>query len=75
MSRRKIAGVIPGDYRKAYERGWAYSYQSQHPTLDHGDARHEPDAWYDGYLDLACGREKWHCFFCRREGGCEEHRW
>lgn len=56
------------EYRKAYNRGWNYSL---HGTggLDHGDSRNEPDAWYDGYLDMAAGRHKWHYVVCVHEGG------
>lgn len=63
------------EYRRDYNRGWRYSSTSLDPTLDHGDARGEPDAWYDGYLDAAAGREKWHTFSCRLAGGCDEHKW
>ena len=57
------------EYRKAYERGWKST------NLEAGDARNEPEAWYDGYVDAAAGREKWHTYHCRQAGGCEEHEW
>jgi hypothetical protein len=57
------------DYRKAYNAGWRYS-QNGANGLDHGDAIGAPDAWYDGYLDLAAGREKWHQLHCT---GCPDH--
>lgn len=57
------------EYRRWYERGWRYSSRGT-ATLDHGDAIGAPDAWYDGYLDLAGGREKWHLATC---SGCPEH--
>ena len=51
------------DYRKAYNRGWA-SGQRGIGGLDRADDRGEPEAWYDGYLDAAAGREKWHLLNC-----------
>ncbi len=56
-------------YRKAYERGWrasaryamSSSYQVFSP-LERADMRGEPAAWYDGYLDMAAGRPKWHSY-------------
>lgn len=60
-------------YRKDYNAGWRYS-QRESATLDHGDAINAPDAWYDGYMDLAVGREKWHYLNCtahhNNPGGC-----
>lgn len=50
-------------YRADYERGWRYS-QRETATLDHLDAKRAPDAEYDGYIDFACGREKWHLPNC-----------
>lgn len=55
------------EYRAAYEKGWRYSARPT-ATLDHGDAIRAPDAWYDGYLDLAGGREKWHRLHCDNHG-------
>ena len=46
-------------YKKHYNRGWRSS-AGPYASLDRGDSNNEPDAWYDGYLDLACGRAKWH---------------
>lgn len=61
------------EYRKAYKRGWA-SAQRGIGGLDRADARNEVDAWYDGYLDAAAGREKWHLRDCEahhnNDGGC-----
>lgn len=39
-------------------------------ALDRADQRGEPEAWYDGYLDAAAGREKWHLRDC---DGCPDH--
>jgi hypothetical protein len=58
------------EYRRWYERGWRYSSTSPNATLEHGDRMNAPDAWYDGYLDAAAGREKWHLANCH---GCEDH--
>lgn len=65
---------VPPDplYRRQYDAGWRYS-GSETATLDHGDAINAPDPWYDGYLDLATGRDKWHYFYCTAHynaGGC-----
>jgi hypothetical protein len=61
-------GVDP-EYRKHYNRGW------KSRNLEGGDARNEPESWYDGYFDNAAGREKFHTYHCRRNGGCFEHKW
>lgn len=45
-------------YRRWYTKGWAYSHRGT-ATLDHGDSMGYPDAWYDGYMDYAVGRDKW----------------
>lgn len=57
------------DYdRASYNRGYVST------NLEGGDARGEPDAWYDGFMDLACGRRKWHRPLCENHhngpGGC-----
>ena len=63
------------EYRAAYEHGWRYSARPT-ATLDHGDARGEPQPWYDGYLDRAASRDKWHILNCPNHGTspgtCEE---
>lgn len=51
------------EYRRDYERGWRYS-DRETATLDHLDAKGASVAEYDGYLDKACGREKWHLRDC-----------
>jgi hypothetical protein len=56
-------------YRSRYERGWRYSGRAG-ATLDHLDATRAPEAAYDGYLDRAAGREKWHLAWCT---GCPDH--
>jgi hypothetical protein len=60
---------IPEDYRAAYERGWRYSARPG-ATLEHLDDTRAPEATYDGYLDYAAGREKWHLARC---ADCPEH--
>lgn len=68
-------------YRKAYRLGWAASGRAS--DLDGAESRyirrHQPtaqelEAWTDGWLDYAAGREKWHLLYCERhdngEGGC-----
>jgi hypothetical protein len=60
---------MDADYKHWYAKGWRYSV-SPTATLDHLDAIRAPDAMYDGYLDRAAGREKWHLPNCH---GCAEH--
>jgi hypothetical protein len=67
----KVIDLSP-EYKRWYNKGWRYSSSSA-ATLDHGDSIGAPDAWYDGYLDLAAGREKWHLAHCQTNGGCPEH--
>jgi hypothetical protein len=63
-------------YRQQYTRGWRASQRGARGTLDRADERGEPPAWYDGYLDYASGREKWHLPLCREHRiPCGEHRW
>lgn len=47
---------------KDYNRGWAASARGSETALDRADMRNECSEWYDGYMDLACGRPK---FFLR----------
>jgi hypothetical protein len=56
-------------YRHWYNRGWRYALTPT-ATLEHGDNINAPGAWYDGYLDQAAGRDKWHLATC---AGCPEH--
>jgi hypothetical protein len=57
------------EYRKDYRKGWRYS-GSEGATLDHADAIRASDAWVDGYLDLAAGRQKWHRLNCPDHEKC-----
>lgn len=64
------------EYRKHYNRGWRTSTTTTTGSpLDNADGRlhrdadgnwqrGEYDAWYDGYMDAAAGREKWHLPNC-----------
>lgn len=60
----------------SYQRGWRTSVSGADMALDRADERREVDEWYDGYLDAAASREKWHLRYCgdnthhNREGGC-----
>lgn len=68
---RAMLRALSGEYKRWYNKGWRYSGSgSGSVSLDYGDAMNAPDAWYDGYLDMGAGREKWHLAFCR---GCPEH--
>lgn len=72
MITRQELSTLDAEYKRWYTKGWRYSgSDSDSVSLEHGDAMNAPDAWYDGYLDYAAGREKWHLPFCR---GCPEHR-
>ena len=57
-------------YKADYERGWRYSSTSPNPTLDHLDAKGARDAEYDGYLDAAASRAKWHLLHCPDHDRC-----
>lgn len=74
MTTRVHKPPTDSEYRRWYERGWRYSSSAPQGGLDYGDSMGAPDAWYDGYLD-ADGRDKWHTYYCRQTGGCEEHQW
>ena len=58
-------------YRAEYEKGWRYS-GLENASLD--NSYYKSNAWIDGYMDRACGREKWHFWHCRQMRGCEEHK-
>jgi hypothetical protein len=58
------------EYRKHYNRGWrtseraAYWSGEGNSPLERGDLRGEPGSWYDGYMDHAVDRPKWHSLTC-----------
>ena len=58
----KIRRYVP-QMRKDYERGWRYS-KRETATLDHLDRTGASDAMYDGYMDYAMDRPKWHSLIC-----------
>jgi len=60
--------TIDDVYRAAYQRGWLAARRVG--ALERADDRGEPDAWYDGYLDNAAGREKWHLATCADHDNC-----
>lgn len=64
----RVRTEMPDYDRASYNRGW------KSRSLEGGDARGEPNEWYDGYMDAACGRAKWHRPLCpdhgNHEGGC-----
>jgi hypothetical protein len=53
------------EYNGHYNRGWKASQGGgANSALDRADSRREPDAWYDGYLDYAADRPKFHSRDC-----------
>src|SRR6266568_378123 len=58
------------EYNGHYNRGWQSSQRAARSAgngpsaLERADDRREPDAWYDGYLDHATGRPKFHSRDC-----------
>jgi hypothetical protein len=69
MATRAQLATLSAEYKAWYNRGWRASAR-ENATLERGDAIGAPDAWYDGYLDYAAGREKWHLALC---DGCPDH--
>jgi hypothetical protein len=68
-------------YAEAYEKGWRSSAglgpidlteRESRFTARYGHARE--DAWMDGYLDYAAGREKWHLRDCPDHDNCGQGR-
>jgi hypothetical protein len=47
------------EYVKHYRRGRAASLRDSVAALDAADMRGEPEAWYHGYYDAACGDQMW----------------
>jgi hypothetical protein len=57
------------EYARDYSNGWAASARpSEGSALERADGRGVSHAWYDGYSDMACGREKWTWRTWRRNG-------
>jgi hypothetical protein len=57
-------------YRERYNAGWRYSERGS--SLDAADARGltDSEAWMDGYLDMATGRDRYHITFCPDHDSC-----
>lgn len=62
-------GMTEAEYRKAYNRGWRFK-----GDLSAADEKHYTDneAWTDGYMDQAAGRDKWHLLNCPDHNTCGE---
>jgi hypothetical protein len=60
--RREILAKFPDYNLNAYAKGWRDSWADTiESPLELGDARGEPDEWYDGFHDSANGlRTRWH---------------
>lgn len=79
MSRGEPVDII--GYKAAYNRGWRHS-STVSASLDNNPYPWTPrvianatsnalnDAWEDGYLDYATGREKWHLMHCKDHEAC-----
>jgi hypothetical protein len=59
-----------------YNAGQRSAISGADGCLERADARGEVAAWYDGYMDAATGREKWHTPLCpahyNGDGGCNK---
>lgn len=54
------------EYNRLYNNGWRASANAGGLDGDH------PEAWEDGYLDYAAGRDKWHLRDCPDHDTCGE---
>lgn len=61
---------MDSQYKKWYDKGWKYSETAADPSLEHGDRKGYPEAWYDGYHDSAAGRKKYYLY---EENHTNEH--
>lgn len=63
---RRQAGLREdtSENRRHYQRGWRTSQRPGEDALSNADLRGEHPAWYDGYMDYAVGRPKWHSLTC-----------
>lgn len=60
-------------YARDYMAGWNASVRAPYGdglTLERADDRNVSHAWYDGYNDHACGRERW-TYRTWRRNGCD----
>ncbi len=55
---------VSDTYRRQYVNGWRASARDEGGSLDRADQRNAPHAWYDGYMDRAVNREKYHTLHC-----------
>lgn len=62
--------VMTKQYKRDYKRGWRTS--ARVGSLDRADAdgRSDNEAWMDGYLDYAAGREMFHIPNCPNHDTC-----
>lgn len=67
VRRLERLGMTEDVYRKMYRKGWNRS-EKIGSIPDTPNA--ENDAWMDGYLDSATGRERWHLLFCPDHDAC-----
>jgi hypothetical protein len=74
-----LHGLSPEHYKVAYNKGQSASKRfssasGMSSALEGADDRGANNAWYDGYMDDAAGREKWHIPNCAAHhngpGGC-----
>lgn len=65
-----IAANGEATYRERYNAGWRYSERVGDLTRPDADGRSDDDAWMDGYLDAAVGRERYHLAFCADHDSC-----
>lgn len=73
MAKRGRLKDIDPNVLRDYRNGWRAS--ANVGSLDRADARGVSWAWEDGYIDRACGREKYHLLLCNSMTGhdaCEE---
>ena len=57
-------------YKLDYNRGWRTSEKVGNLDQADRDGRSNNDAWMDGYLDYAAGREKFHLANCTDHNNC-----
>lgn len=62
-------------YNAAYNKGFRHSSNAMNPSLDNNpfpptEDSPEYDAWEDGYLDAAAGRDRYHLRDCTDHDAC-----
>ena len=57
---RLVAATLGADYCRDYRRGQETSRRVGNLDAADRDGRSWNNAWMDGYLDYAAGREMWH---------------